>query len=117
MALGLPGVEDRSSEARLALEVRGGRGLVWTYLKRQSPKKPRVPQPDAVAVRCELTRKEMLVTAAPDRFFDDDHHRGYPAVLVRLPAIEEEEFAALLREAWRLAAPKALLEDASSRTR
>jgi hypothetical protein len=76
-----------------------------------------VPQPDAVAVRCELTRKEMLVTAAPDRFFDDDHHRGYPAVLVRLPAIEEEEFAALLREAWRLAAPKALLEDASSRTR
>jgi hypothetical protein len=35
----------------------------------------------------------MPVMAAPDRFFDDDHYRGYPALLVRGPAIEEDEFA------------------------
>jgi len=112
LALALPEVEDGSSEARIALEVRGGKGLAWTYLKRAAPKKPRLPRADVLAVRCDLTRKEMLIAAAPDRFFDDDHYRGYPAVLVRLPAVDEEEFAALLMEAWRLAAPKALLKGA-----
>ena len=50
----------------------------------------------------------MLVEAAPERFFDDDHYRGYPAVLVRLDNIDEEELAKLLLEAWRLSAPKRL---------
>ena len=86
--------------------MRGGKGLAWTYLVRAGPKKPRVPQPDTLAVRCAIERKEMLVEAAPDRFFDDDHYHGYPAVLVRLPAIDEAELAALFEAAWKLSAPK-----------
>jgi len=105
LALALPDMEDNSAGERLAFEVRDGKGLAWTYLVRAAPKKPRVPQPDTLAVRCALARKEMLVGAAPDRFFDDDHYRGFPAVLVRLPAIGEEELAALFAEAWKLAAP------------
>jgi hypothetical protein len=110
LALALPEVEDRSSEGRIAFEVRGGKGIAWTYLKREARKKPRVAQPDALAVRCPIEKKEMLIEAAPDRFFTDDHYRGYPAVLVRLPAIAEAEFDALLKEAWRLSAPKPLLK-------
>ena len=106
VALALPEVEDNSAGDRLAFEVRGGKGLAWTYLVRTAPKKPRLPQPDTLAVRCAIERKEMLVEAAPDRFFDDEHYRGFPAVLVRLPAIEEEELAALFRDAWALAALK-----------
>ena len=106
LALALPDVEDNSTGERLAFEVRGGKGLAWTYLVRAAPKKPRVPQPDTLAVRCALERKEMLVEAAPDRFFDDDHYRGFPAVLVRLPAIGEDELAALFKEAWMLSAAK-----------
>jgi len=106
LALALPDVDDKSAGDRIALEVRGGKGLAWTYLVRAAPKKPRFPQPDTLAVRCAIERKEMLVAAAPDRFFDDDHYRGYPAVLVRLPAIDEDELAALFREAWTLSAPK-----------
>ncbi|THD57595.1 MmcQ/YjbR family DNA-binding protein [Phenylobacterium sp.] len=109
LALALPEVEDRSEGDRVAFEVRGGKGIAWTYLVRAAPKKPRVPQPDVLAVRCALERKEMLVAAAPDRFFDDDHYRGFPAVLVRLPQVDEVELAALLRAAWRLSAPRALL--------
>ncbi len=52
----------------------------------------------------------MLIAAAPDRFFDDDHYRGYPAVLVRLAAVDELDFAALLAGGWRLSAPKTLLK-------
>ena len=65
-------------------------------------------QLEVLAVRCPIEKKEMLVEAAPERFFDDDHYRGFPAVLVRLPRIDEYELGALLREAWRLQAPKTL---------
>jgi hypothetical protein len=106
LALALPGVEDRSEGERLAFEVAGGKGLAWSYLARAAPKKPRVVQPDVLAVRCALEKKEMLIAAAPDRFFDDDHYRGYPAVLVRLPAIEADELVALLRGAWELSQPR-----------
>ena len=106
LALALLDVEDNSTGERLAFEVRGGKGLAWTYLVRAAPKKPRVPQPDVLAVRCAVERKDMLVEAAPDRFFDDDHYRGFPAVLVRLPAIDDAELVALFEEAWKLSAPK-----------
>jgi len=106
LALALPQVEDRSQGERVAFEVAGGRGLAWSYLKRMAPRKPRVPQADALAVRCAIEKKEMLLEAAPDRFFDDDHYRGYPAVLVRLPQIEADELAALFQDAWVLSGPK-----------
>jgi hypothetical protein len=44
--------------------------------------------PGVIAMRCRIETKELLIEAAPDRFFDDDHYRGYPAVLVRLAEIE-----------------------------
>jgi hypothetical protein len=52
----------------------------------------------------------MLIDAAPDRFFTDDHYRGYPAVLARLAIVEEAELADLLAEAWRMTAPKRLVK-------
>ena len=48
----------------------------------------------------------MLLAAAPNIYFDDDHYRGYPAVLVRLKRIPKREFAALLGDACRLQAAK-----------
>ena len=109
LALALPQVDDRSDARRLVFEV-GGKGFAWSFNLRVHPRKPRVPQLDVLAVRCPIETKEMLVEAAPHRFFDDDHYRGFPAVLVRLPQIEEDELAALLAAAWRLQAPKALLK-------
>jgi len=108
-ALDLPEAADGSSEASLSFTV-GGKGFAWTYLVRETPKGRRLPRIGVLAVRCDLARKEMLIEAAPDRFFDDDHYRGYPAVLVRLEAVDADELAALLRDAWRLSAPKALLK-------
>lgn len=110
LALALPQVVETSRGGdHIAFEVSGGKALVWTFMRRIHPKKARVPDPDCVAIRGGVERREMLVAAAPDRFFDDDHYRGFPAVLVRLPAIDEAELAALLRGGWRLSAPKSLL--------
>jgi hypothetical protein len=103
LALALPGVADESDGERLVFSA-GGKQIAWTYLERFHPKKPRRPRPDVLAVRCPLERKELLVEAAPDRFFDDDHYRGYPAVLVRLDAVDEDELASLLEGAALAAA-------------
>ena len=103
LALEPLGAIDASDERRLAFEV-GGKGFAWSFMERTAPRRPRQPRLDVLAVRCPIERKEMLIEAAPDRFFDDDHYRGYPAVLVRLAAIDEDELRALLEDAWRMMA-------------
>jgi hypothetical protein len=109
LALALPEVEDLSADGRFRFEVRGGKGFAWTYMMRVDAKKPRVAQPEILAIRCAMDRKEMLMQAGPGRFFQDDHYRGYTGVLVRLAAIDADELAGLLKDAWRMVAPKALL--------
>jgi hypothetical protein len=97
---GAPDVTDESYGERLSFACRG-KSFAWTFLQRIAPRTPRVPQPEILAVRCPIERKEMLIAAAPDIYFDDDHYRGFPAVLVRLAAIEAEELRPLLENAAR----------------
>ena len=100
MVAAIEGAVDTSDESRLAFTAPGSdKGFAWSFNERVDPKKPRVPRLDILAVRCPMVRKEFLIEAAPDRFFDDPHYRGYPAVLVRLDAVEAEELASLLAEA------------------
>ncbi len=103
LAAAIAGADDRSDDRRLTFEV-GGKGFAWSFNERVHPKKPRVPRLDILAVRCPIEKKEILVEAAPDRFFDDDHYKGYPAVLVRLEVIAEDELAELLADAARIVA-------------
>ena len=86
----------------------GGKALAWSYLARPAPKAARVLVPGVLAVRCAKEMKALLLEAAPDRFFTDDHYRNYPAVLVRLSAIEADELEGLLRGAWKTVAPTAV---------
>lgn len=109
LALALPEVEAGDSEESLGFSVRG-KGLAWPYLARATPKGRREAVPGVLAVRCLIESKEMLIEAAPEIYFDDDHYRGYPAVLVRLAVIEADEMGRLLTEAWRRVAPKPLIK-------
>jgi hypothetical protein len=107
LAAALPGAADETEGESLAFTV-AGKGFAWRYLARPHPKKPRVLNPRVLAVRCPIERKEFLIEAAPDIYFDDDHYRGYPAVLVRLDAVGEDELAVLLADAcaWQATKPK-----------
>lgn len=108
LALDLPEVTGGvSPEGQFGFEV-GGKGLVWAYLARPAPKAKRVLVPGVVAIRCTMETKELLLEVGPERFFTDDHYRSYPAVLVRLSAIDADELAGLLRQAWKIVAPKAI---------
>ena len=66
----------------------------------------------------DLGEKEALVAAEPEKFFTTPHYDGHPTVLVRLDAVEVDELEELLTEAWRIRAPKRLVEqfDATTQT-
>jgi hypothetical protein len=85
------------------------KGFAWAWNERIEPKKPRVPNPEVLAVRvANLAEKEELLAADPEKFFTEPHYNGFPAVLVRLPAIDASELAELITDAWRCQAPSAL---------
>jgi hypothetical protein len=101
----LPQAVDASKPDQLVFRASGAL-FAWSALQRIEPKKRRVPCLEILAVRCPIERKEMLIEAAPDIYFDDDHYRGYAAVLVRLEAIGADELGALMADACAGAASK-----------
>lgn len=113
IALSLPDVEE--GDTGFAFGVRRGaatKGIAWVWQERLEPKKPRVPNPGVLAVRVSgEAEKQELLSAAPDRFFTEPHYNGYPAVLVRLAAVEVEELRELLTDAWRVMAPPKLVRE------
>jgi hypothetical protein len=70
----------------------------------------RLREDDVIVVLMDEDEKEALLRAEPEIFFTTPHYDGYPAVLVRLSAIEPEELREILVESWRRVAPKRLLE-------
>src|SRR5262245_43969327 len=87
-----------------------GKAIVWTWLERVQPKKARVPNPDVVAVRiADESEKELLIDMDGSVFFTEPHYHGYPAILVRLHAIDAGMLETIVGNAWRLRAPKALV--------
>jgi hypothetical protein len=83
--------------------------LAWTWLERVEPGRSRVPNPTVLGLRVSgAAEKEELLASEPDVFFTEPHYDGYPAVLVRLAAVDDDELRELLTDAWCLRAPKRL---------
>src|SRR5262245_30327988 len=109
IALALPEVE--AGDDPLSFGVRG-KCITWVYRARETPKGPRVPHPDVLAVRTDgVGEKQTLLESAPHIYFDDDHYRGFPAVLVRLDAIDVDELTEVITDGWRVQAPKRLVKE------
>ena len=47
----------------------------------------------------------------PAAFFTEPHYDGFPAILVRLAAIDPDLLAKLLTDGWRIQAPKRLVRE------
>jgi len=91
----LPEIEASTSYGTPALKLRG------KFLMR-------VKDPDTLVFMCPLEEKEMLIAAEPQIYFETDHYKGWPAILVRLSAADDAELRHCLMRAWRLQAPKRL---------
>ena len=112
IAMRLPGVSKDPGGFAFTVPWKGRqKGFVWAWNERVDPKKGRVPNTRVLVVRVRnLTEKELLLEADGEKFFTEPHYNGYPAIHVRLPAIEPEELEGLVVEAWRTLAPKELLK-------
>jgi hypothetical protein len=98
IALALPGVEEGISYGTPAFRVRG------KFLARLRE------DGETLAVKCDYPERDFRIEINPDAFFIIDHYRGYPMLLVRLAAVEEDDLRDLLELAWRSIAPKHLLK-------
>jgi hypothetical protein len=121
IALSLAETEEARDHFAFSVRNKGKlKGFVWVWMERVNPKKPRVPQPDVIAVRvASLEDKDSLVALDPAKFFTEPHYNGFRAVLVNLPAVTVGELKPLIAEAWRCQAPKDLdsKKKAASETR
>ena len=113
IALSLPGASERAERFAFAVSNKGkDKDFAWVWNERIEPKKPRVPNPEVLAIRVAgEEEKQFLIGAVPDVFFTEPHYNGFPAVLVRLGAIELEQLEGLLIEGWRIQAPRALVKE------
>jgi len=94
-ARGLPGVARATSYGTPALKVRD-KSFV------------RLKDSATLVLLCPAEQKTLLMEISPEIYFETPHYVGYPAVLVRLPAISDEELSLRLEDAWRFKAPKKL---------
>ena len=95
----LPGLEEGTSYGTPSMKVKGKFLL-------------RVREPDILAIACSLEEKEFLMQNAPKIYFETDHYKGWPYVLIRLSKIKDDELAHRVAVAWRLHAPKKLQTEA-----
>ncbi len=106
ICLGLPEVTEDAGDFRFRVD---GKGIAWVWLERLEAKQARVPNPTVVAVWVGSEgEKDALIDLDPGAFFTEPHYNGYPAILVRLAAVDDAMLERLLTDAWRLRAPKRL---------
>jgi hypothetical protein len=108
----LPGTVIAESGMAFEVPIKGKlEGYAWAWAERVHPKKARVPNPGVLAIRVRsLSEKEIILGSDPTKFFTEPHYNNYPAVLVRLAAIQPDELEDLLVEAWRCKVPRELAE-------
>jgi hypothetical protein len=104
----LPGVSVGNEGFGLSVLSKGKhKGFAWVWRERTDPKKPRAANAGVIAVRVrDQSEKAALLAGDPERFFTEPHYNGFPAVLVRLAAVNSAQLRQLLVEAWRCFAPR-----------
>jgi hypothetical protein len=91
----LPEVTEGTSYGALSLRVRGKNFAS-------------VKTPTIMVLHCPHEQKELLMEMAPAIYWQTDHFKGWPGLMVNLDHISDEELALRLSDAWRFRAPKRL---------
>ncbi len=103
IALELPGVEPGTSYGTPAFRV----GRKFLVRLREDG--------ETLAVRIDFDERDILIAADPEAFFITEHYRNYPAVVVRLAAVDPDSLRQVLAQAWRQIAPKRLVAEHDAR--
>lgn len=110
LCLALPETTERISHGEPAWFIRGKKTFVM-YADHHHD--------DRVAFWCAAPdgAQEALVTSYPERFFSPPYvgHRGWLGVWLDVPAIDWDQIADLVTDAYRTVAPKRLLAELDAR--
>ena len=93
----LPEVEESIWYRTPSLKVRG-KGFV----------RLRAEAEGLLVVMCAIEEKEALLASGGPAFSTTAHYDGHGSILVDLDAVDRDQLAELIEEAWRRAAPKRL---------
>ena len=63
----------------------------------------------SLVIKVDFEEREILMEADPETFYITDHYLDYPWMLVRLSTVRIDQLRDLLRQSWRLAAPRKLV--------
>src|SRR3954464_7044061 len=114
LALAMPGAEERVSRDMRQWRVKD-KLFVWERPLRRSDLEAlgdAAPDGPILGARVEhLVAKDALIADDPAVYFTTPHFEGYPAVLIRLPQIENEILEEVIVEAWLSRAPKRLAKE------
>jgi hypothetical protein len=98
-----------TSGATLSWRVHG-KTFVWERPLRNSDMAalgPAGPNGEILAVHTDgESGKLALIADSPDIYFTIPHFNGYPAVLIRLEAIDPVELGEVITDAWLIRAPQ-----------
>jgi len=87
-ALGLPGAEDSTLHGGRCVRVRGH----WIVNENQDP--------DALALALDRETVDFLMETEPQTYFQTPHFEGWPAVLVRFAAADDDRLREQIDRAW-----------------
>jgi hypothetical protein len=88
LASALPGAEESTSYRQPCFKVNG---RPFVNVGRE---------PGAIVTRAPAEDVDLLIRARPDVYFVTPHYLGWEAVLVRLDAVDDEELAGRIEDAW-----------------
>jgi hypothetical protein len=97
IALTLPGAEEGTSYGTPACKVKG---KLFARLHQDG---------ESLVIGVDFEEREVLMAAAPEKFYITDHYLNYPWMLVRLSAVRCDEIRDLLIQSWRRVAPTRLV--------
>jgi hypothetical protein len=63
-------------------------------------------EPNSLMVRIDFDQRDAMIEEAPETYYLKDHYAPYPAVLVRLSKVTEDELRDLLNASWRFVTSK-----------
>jgi hypothetical protein len=99
LALSFPGVEEGTSYGTPALRVKG------KFLARLHE------DGESLVVKVDYAAREVLMAADPHTFYVTGHYVCYPMMLVRLSTVRAVDLKQLIEDAWRITAPKRLVQE------
>jgi hypothetical protein len=92
------------AQGRRLPEVTRSTGHGAPSLKLRDKTLAQLKDPGTLILVCPSEQKTLLMEISPHIYFETDHYVGYPAVLIRLDTIDDEELSLRLEDAWRFVA-------------